>query len=131
MLVLDASAAVEMLLRTERGRRIAPLLAEGDVQLHAPDLLWLEVASALRRAIRLGICTPHRADLALSHLASLAINARRDIDLVPRAFSLRDNLSIYDGVYVALTEALRATLLTCDRGMASVAERTCDVMLVT
>lgn len=130
MLVLDASCTVEFLMQTERGRRVAVHVGEPDVQFHAPDLLWLEVASALRRAITLGACSPSRATLALSHLAGLAINPHRDIDLAGRAFALRDNLTVYDGVYVALAEALNARLLTCDSGMAAAAGRTCETEFV-
>jgi predicted nucleic acid-binding protein len=131
MLVLDASAAVELLLRTGRGDRVAAHLEPESVQLHAPDLLWLEVASALRRTIRAGLCTSPRAEVALSDLGRLAIRAHRDIDLVGRAFAMRDMVTIYDGVYVALTQVLGARLLTCDSGMAVAAERTCDIVLVT
>ena len=130
MLVLDASAAVEILLRTEIGDRALPYLIADVDQLHAPDLLWLEVASALRRAIRLADCTPGRAELALDQLADLTIEAHRDVDLARRAFALRDNLTIYDAVYVSLAETLDATLLTSDAGMASAAGRTCEVVLV-
>lgn len=131
MLVLDASCTVEFLLRTDRGRRVAVHVSEPDAQFHAPDLLWLEVASALRRAIRIGACTSLRADIALANLAGLAISAHRDVDLAGRAFALRDNLTVYDGVYVALAEALGARLLTCDGGMAAAAGPACDVVLVT
>jgi len=130
MLVLDASAAVELLLRTNRGDRVATHLADESVQLHSPDLLWLEVASALRRAIRGGLCTSPRAELALSHLGQLAIRAHRDIDFAGRAFALRNRVTVYDGVYIALAENIGASLLTCDGGMAAAADRTCDVLLV-
>lgn len=130
MLVLDASAAVEILLQTERGDRALPHLVADADQLHAPDLLWLEVASALRRTIKLADCTPSRAELALDQLSDLAIEGHRDAHFARRAFALRDNLTIYDAVYVALAEASEATLLTCDAGMAAVAGRTCNVVLV-
>jgi predicted nucleic acid-binding protein len=130
MLVLDASCTVEFLLQTERGRRVAVHVAGPDVPFHAPELLWLEVASAFRRAIRLGACSPARATLALEHLAALGITPHRDIDLAGRAFALRDRLTIYDGVYVALAEALSARLLTCDNGMAAAAGGICEAVLV-
>jgi len=78
----------------------------------------------------LGDCTPGRAELALDQLSDLAIATYRDMHFTSRAFALRDNLSIYDAVYVALAETLGAKLLTCDAGLASVADRTCDVVLV-
>jgi len=38
--------------------------------------------------------------------------------LLDRVWELRENLSVYDAVYVALAEALDAVLLTCDRRLA-------------
>ena len=38
--------------------------------------------------------------------------------MLDRCWELRDNLTIYDAAYVALAEALRATLLTGDRRLA-------------
>jgi predicted nucleic acid-binding protein len=38
--------------------------------------------------------------------------------LVGRVWQLRDSISAYDRVYVALTEALDAPLLTCDAKLA-------------
>ena len=35
-----------------------------------------------------------------------------------RIWALRDNLTAYDAVYVALAEALDSTLLTCDGRLA-------------
>lgn len=129
MLVLYASAAIDVVLRTARGDRVTSYLDSGEV-LHAPDFLWLEVASALRRAVRIGACTPSRAVAALDDLAELSISVHNDFDLVARAFELRDELTVYDAAYVAPAETLGARLLTCDRGKASVADRTCDVVLV-
>jgi predicted nucleic acid-binding protein len=42
------------------------------------------------------------------------------LPLVERAWELRANLSVYDGVYVALAELLGAPLVTCDRRLAGV-----------
>jgi predicted nucleic acid-binding protein len=41
--------------------------------------------------------------------------------LLPRIWELRNNLTAYDAVYVALAEALDAPLLTRDRRLAAVA----------
>jgi predicted nucleic acid-binding protein len=41
--------------------------------------------------------------------------------LLPRVWELRNNLTAYDAVYVALAEALDAPLLTRDRRLAGAA----------
>ena len=55
MLVLDASAAVDVLARTIRGERVAEHLTRDDVA--APELLDVEVLSALWRLVRAGVLT--------------------------------------------------------------------------
>jgi predicted nucleic acid-binding protein len=47
-----------------------------------------------------------------------------------RAFDLRSNVTFYDALYLALAEALEATLLTRDAELAKVALGTVDVALV-
>ena len=48
MIVIDASAMIELLLRTPRATRVAARLADRAESVHAPHLIDLEVVSALR-----------------------------------------------------------------------------------
>lgn len=50
----------------------------------------------------------------------VALPARRapHRPLLPRCWELRNNLTIYDAAYVALAEAMSATLLTGDQKLA-------------
>ena len=52
MIVLDASAVVDLLLGTDRGREVAARVADPTIGLHVPHLVDLEVAQALRRYAR-------------------------------------------------------------------------------
>lgn len=63
--------------------------------------------------------TAHRGTLALRRLADLSLITHDHDLLLDRVWELRDNLTAYDAVYVALAEALDAPLLTCDARMAS------------
>jgi predicted nucleic acid-binding protein len=47
--------------------------------------------------------------------------------LLARCWELRDNLSVYDASYVALAEALGASLLTGDQRLAGAAGSRCHV----
>ncbi len=49
MIVVDASIVVEVLLRSDTGAALEERLFEGDDPLHAPHMLDIEVAHALRR----------------------------------------------------------------------------------
>jgi predicted nucleic acid-binding protein len=118
MIVLDASALVELLLGTERGRFIAARIADPGLGLHAPHLADVEIAQALRRYVREGDLEPDSAKSALEDLRSLDLERHAHEPLLDRVWALRQNLTAYDAVYVALAEALDTTLLTCDAKLA-------------
>jgi predicted nucleic acid-binding protein len=117
MIVLDASAALEWLLQTDAGLRVDARISAGET-LHAPHLLDIEVAQVLRRFVLAGAVRPPRAAEALEDLMDLAV-VRYPHDVFRwRVWALRDNLTAYDAAYVALAEALDATLVTCDARLA-------------
>jgi predicted nucleic acid-binding protein len=115
MIVLDASALVELLLGTELGRAIGARLADPALGLHVPHLADIEVAQTLRRYVRERELDPASAASALEDLHSLDLERHPHEPLLDRVWALRQNLTAYDAVYVALAEALDTTLLTCDR----------------
>lgn len=119
MIVVDASAVTEFLLQTPLGQRVEARLFGGNEALHAPHLLDVEVVQALRRLVRTGDLGPGRAEEALDDLAALAIRRHAHFDLLRRAWELRDNLTAYDAMYVALAEATAAPLVTCDRPLGA------------
>ena len=121
MIVLDASAVVELLLDTSVGRRVAILIHDAAMGLHVPHLLDVEVVSAVRRFARDGVITEDDAADAVEHLLALDFQRHSHEGLVARAWALRRNLTAYDAMYVALAEALDATLLTCDGRLARAA----------
>lgn len=118
MIVLDASVTVELLLNTPIGRTVAERIADPALALHAPQLLDLEVAQALRRYAAAGALDPQRARQSLDDLGQLEITRWEHPPLLRRVWMLRHNLTAYDAAYVALAEALDAVLLTADRRLA-------------
>jgi predicted nucleic acid-binding protein len=116
--VLDASALLELLLGTAAGHSIAARIADPTLSLHVPHLADVEVTQALRRYVREGALQADSAAVALENLRSLDLERHSHEPLLDRAWALRDNLTAYDAVYVALAEALECTLLTCDRRLA-------------
>jgi predicted nucleic acid-binding protein len=118
MIVLDASALVELLLGTAVGRAIAARIGSPEVSLHAPHLADVEVAQAVRRLVREGDIDVDAAGAALADLRDLDVERHAHEPLLDRVWSLRTNLTAYDAVYVALAEGLDATLLTCDGRLA-------------
>ena len=119
MIVLDASAAVDWLLRTPAGQRIEQRIYARNETLHTVHLLDVEFAQVLRRLVRDGTLASNRADEAIEDLAALRVTRYAHVLLLDRIWRLRQNLSAYDAAYVALAEELKAPLLTRDRRLAS------------
>jgi predicted nucleic acid-binding protein len=117
VIVVDASAVVEYLVREPRNDALVERVV-GD-RSHAPHLLDVEVAHALRGFVLRGELTAIRASEALSDAAELTIERYPHVLLLRRAWELRDSLSTYDAVYVALAELLQAPLVTCDSRVAN------------
>ncbi len=119
MIVLDASAMVELLLQTPRAVGLAQRLGQPHESAHAPHLIDLEVASALRSLEARGVVTSAAATRAIADLLAAAIVRYPHDVLLARTWQLRGNLSTYDAAYVALAEHLGATLVTCDARLAA------------
>ena len=120
MIVLDASAALELLLRGgARPGLVGRILRSGE-SIAAPHLLDLEVAQVLRRFVLAGELTEARAREALEDHLAMGIARYPHDGLLDRIWELRVNCTAYDAAYVALAEALDAVLVTCDRRLADV-----------
>ena len=119
MIVVDASALLEMLLRTPAAEQVEERLLGKRDTLHAPHLLDVEVAQVLRRYAGSGEIDAERGRAALADLVDLPIRRYPHEFLLPRAWEIRHNFTAYDAVYVALAEALDATLVTRDRRLAA------------
>ena len=119
MIVVDASAILEVLLRTPAAQSIEERLFERGETLHAPHLVDLEVLQVLRRYATAGEISAERAREALDDLAAFRLRRWAHDALALRIWDLRQNLTAYDAAYIALAEALGAPLLTRDRRLAS------------
>ena len=114
MIVLDASALVELILNTPTGQLIAARITDPAEGLHAPHVADIEVVQALRRYVREGVIDADAAMVALDDFRALDLQRHAHEPLLERVWELRENLTAYDAVYVALTEVLDGVLLTCD-----------------
>ena len=114
-MVLDASGAVEFVLNTAAGKRLAARLADESEVVHVPHLIDLEIAQVLRRYVHIGTLTERAGTLALDRWRDLDAERYSHEPFLARIWELRDNLTAYDAVYVALAEALSTVLVTGDR----------------
>jgi predicted nucleic acid-binding protein len=118
MIVLDASALVELVLDTPAGRRVASRIADPALGLHIPHLADVEVTQALRRYTQKGEIDASESAQALTDLRALDLQRHAHEPLLDRVWELRENFSAYDATYIALAEVLDTILLTCDGPLA-------------
>jgi len=133
MLVVDASAVTELVLRRTAAAAVERHLARDIDALHAPHLLDIEVLSALRRIVAVGEASPERAERALADFLDLPLTRHAHSVLAPRIWTLRNNLSAYDAAYVSLAEILAeadGALLTADGRLARAAAKHSDAEVV-
>lgn len=126
VIVTDASAIVELLRRAGAGDRIAERL-RGSIAV-APAHLDAEVLSALGRLERGGFASGRAVESAISHLVRLPVERVPIRPLLHRAWQLRDNVSLRDGLYVACAERLEARLLTLDARLARACPEVADLI---
>lgn len=119
-LVLDASALVDTLL-------VGVSLPESE-DWHAPDLVDVEVLSALRRTTLAGSVTQSDARDALDVHLAFRIRRHETRRYLARMWALRHDISVADASYVALAESLGVPLVTTDLRLAPTAARYCDVI---
>ncbi len=112
MIIIDASAAVEILIRTPISIKIAKNIIDEDI--HVPHLIDVEVTNALRRLTQVGGLELGVAEMALDGLCDWPLIRHEHTELLSRAWELRNSVSVYDACYVALAETLNAPLLTFD-----------------
>jgi predicted nucleic acid-binding protein len=127
---MDASALIELLTRTDRGRRVEARVLRPSDSVHAPALIDVEVAQVLRRYVLSGQVPEHWARMALDIATAFPMTRYLHEPLMKRVWDLKDNVTAYDAAYVALAEALRAPLVTCDARLARVAGFSTAVELI-
>jgi len=122
VIVIDASALIDAV-----DGRIPVLARLENEDIHAPHLIDVEVASALRRLVAGGRFEQHRAAAVLTTLELADIKRHPHSPLLSLIWSLRDRVSAYDATYVALATVLDAPLVTTDRKLAGVPGLACVV----
>lgn len=118
MLVVDASILAPALADDGADGDKARARLRGQA-LVAPELVDLETTSVIRRRLLAGTLDARRARLALTDLVELPLRRAPHRPLLARCWELRENITVYDAVYVALAELLDTVLLTADARLAN------------
>jgi predicted nucleic acid-binding protein len=120
-----------VLLRTKLSLFFVSRIAAPQADLHVPELCDLEFASVLRGGLITGRLPAARVAEALSDYHNLPLSRHPHQPLLARILELGDNFSVYDACYVALAEAIPATLVTADRRLADAVRAHLPLAVVT
>ncbi|MGH3906218.1 MAG: type II toxin-antitoxin system VapC family toxin [Pseudonocardiaceae bacterium] len=128
--VLDASALVLALNgKTSAAQTLRARLP--GMRRHAPHLIDAEVGNVLRHHERAALISSDEARTAL-HAARILVDHRYPHagPLTELAWTMRENLSFYDALYVALAVRLGVPLMTTDIRLSTAPGLPCAVELV-
>lgn len=118
MIVLDASAVIEMLRGGPLADSLWQELLAADEPLIVPHLLDIEAISALRRLALQARADAHQVQQFIEALAMFPAKRYEHTPLLERIWELRHNFTAYDAVYISLAETMDAVLYTCDQKLA-------------
>ena len=128
--VIDASVLAHALIgKSPTAAELRATLRTTDC--HAPHLIDAELGNVLRKRVRAGDVTAVQAQTAL-RAASDVIDYRyaHGGAVADLAWRLRDNLSFYDALYVALAARLGVPLITGDRRLGRAPNLPCPVEVI-
>jgi predicted nucleic acid-binding protein len=127
--VVDSSVLVAYLSRGDHEEDAAREIGRAR-GVWAPALVDAEVGHALRRKVLARKITEREGRCALADLVEMELRRVPHRYLVERAWELRHNVTFYDGLYVALAEAMGAPLLTFDGRLARAPGLRAEVRLI-
>lgn len=119
-LVLDTSVVVDLLLKNDPSYQQIRHYVQSAEWLLAPHLMDVESAQVLRKLVLRGDISVQRAEAAIADLQDLPIERYPHAEFMARVFELRNNLTAYDALYLAIAEAADAVLLTRDAAFAGI-----------
>lgn len=127
MIVVDASVLANALADHGADGRLARSRLATAEGLAGPDLIDVETVAVFRKRWMAGSISEQHFSDAIEDLEDLALERFPTLPLMRRAFELRENVTPYDSVYVALAEHLRCPLLTADQRLAAAPTIRCSV----
>lgn len=129
MLVVDASCLYEVVVDGTFAESVRWRLAV-DPDQAAPHIVDIEVVGVIRRDHQLGKLDATAAAQAVEDLRDWPGERFGHQPLLDRVWALRGTVRGWDATYVALAEALGATLLTLDARLAAAPGPRCHIEVV-
>jgi predicted nucleic acid-binding protein len=129
VIVIDASALVEMLFATPTGLRVADNVRSASA-VASPQLVIVECLQVIRRMHANGTVDARTAGDLVGDLLALDLDLYDHLLVAERVWQLRATLTAYDAAYVALSELLDAPLVTTDGKLANAPGNRAQVTLL-
>lgn len=130
MIVVDASILARFVGNDGPAGDQARAIILSAESVAIPDLADLETLSVLRKWWFAGQISGERCEAAIADLTAMRVMRYPAAGFLSRIFELRDNVTPYDAVYVALAESLGFTLITADERLARAPGSRCTISLV-
>jgi predicted nucleic acid-binding protein len=129
LIILDASAVIEFLLRAESVPELTTALLDVET-IASPVILDLEILNVLRRQIQDKRVTTLRAEQALELYWALPFERFDTSLLVNKIWQLRNNFTSYDASYIALSEFLEVPIYTKDKKWRDMSGHKADIHFI-
>ena len=122
--VIDASVGIKLFIDDPLSDSVYDLFARlGDdppAHFYVPDLFYIEIANVLWKYVRWQGLPPDDADEYLTALGRLTLQSTPARELMADALKLavEQQITAYDGSYLALARRLKLRVLTADAKLA-------------
>jgi len=122
--LIDASALASYILKGEGSGKIREYLAQGVMSV---ELVIKETANAILVATRREMIGNQQAGIYLGALKALLKSNIKFVDqrdILEESFkiALKNDLTVYDAIYIASAKKQKIPLLTCDKRQAKAAK---------
>ena len=135
--VIDANICIKQFIAdplTPKVNQLFDHFNNPSADFFVPDLLFIECANTLWKYVRANLYTSEQVQADLLDLKALRFQVTSTKDLMVAAIQigLDYNITAYDGCYVALSQGVKAPLLTLDKRLSnSLTSSNFDVRLFT
>jgi predicted nucleic acid-binding protein len=119
-LVMDASMACQLLLPEPLSGRAEAVVRDA-TDIHAPDLMLLEVANVFWKRVQRKELEDREARMLLSHFLRLDLRLTTAEMLLPAAMeiALASRRTVYASCYIALARSLNVPCVTADQRLVN------------
>ena len=128
-LVIDASVLIKFYvpeILSDKAEELLNRVAQGDVMLLAPDLIYSEVGNILWKKQRMKELTRSEVEEITDAIVSLPLKIEASKLLLPLAIDIgiAYKITIYDALYLSMARIYEIKMMTADRKLADVMAKT-------